>query len=220
MRRALLQSSPPSNSYSFSISLSRLSLQDHDGSHIKGLIINLFDHFYPSLLKLPNFLVEFITPIVKVTKGKQELSFFTLPEYETWKEMNNDGKGWVIKYFKGLGTSTSQDAKKYFRAMNKHMLPFETTQPGDRELIDLAFNKKKADDRKEWLRDFVVSDFDSIVFDFREWILRFHFLDSFSCRTDLFLSLLVLFSTTPFSLEPTSTTISRKFHTRTSSIVN
>ena len=41
-------------------------LQDHDGSHIKGLIMNYFHHFYPSLLKLPGFLVEFITPIIKV----------------------------------------------------------------------------------------------------------------------------------------------------------
>lgn len=41
-------------------------LQDHDGSHIKGLIINFLDYFFPSLLKLPSFLLEFITPIVKV----------------------------------------------------------------------------------------------------------------------------------------------------------
>ena len=128
--------------------------QDHDGSHIKGLIINFFDTFFPSLLKLPDFLVEFITPIVKATKGKQELAFFTIPEYETWKDQNNGGVGWKIKYYKGLGTSESSDIKKYFRAMNKHMLPFEPTSPGDRELIDLAFNKKKADDRKEWLRQF------------------------------------------------------------------
>ena len=40
--------------------------QDHDGSHIKGLIINYLDHFYPSLLKVPKFLVEFVTPIVRV----------------------------------------------------------------------------------------------------------------------------------------------------------
>lgn len=40
--------------------------QDHDGSHIKGLIMNFFHHFYPTLLKLPGFLLEFITPIVKV----------------------------------------------------------------------------------------------------------------------------------------------------------
>lgn len=42
-------------------------VQDHDGSHIKGLLINYFDHFYPSLLKIPKFLVEFITPIVRVS---------------------------------------------------------------------------------------------------------------------------------------------------------
>lgn len=41
-------------------------IQDHDGSHIKGLLINFLDHFYPSLLKLPEFLVEFVTPIVRV----------------------------------------------------------------------------------------------------------------------------------------------------------
>ena len=128
--------------------------QDHDGSHIKGLIINFLDHFYPSLLRLPDFLVEFITPIVRCTKGKQVLNFFTVPEYEIWKEQNNNGAGWTVKYFKGLGTSTAQDAKTYFRAMNKHMLPFEPTQGGDRDLIDLAFNKKRADDRKEWLRQF------------------------------------------------------------------
>ncbi|SJX63744.1 probable DNA topoisomerase II [Sporisorium reilianum f. sp. reilianum] len=128
--------------------------QDHDGSHIKGLIINFLDHFYPSLLKIPGFLVEFITPIVKCRKGKQELSFFTIPEYETWRDSHNGGKGWHIKYYKGLGTSDPQDAKKYFRALEKHKLPFDVTQEGDRELIDLAFNKKKADDRKEWLRQF------------------------------------------------------------------
>ncbi|KND03704.1 DNA topoisomerase 2 [Spizellomyces punctatus DAOM BR117] len=132
--------------------------QDHDGSHIKGLIINLLDHFWPSLLKVPGFLLEFITPIVKVTKGsgsqKREQSFFTIPEYEEWKRAHDDGKGWTIKYYKGLGTSTTEDAKKYFSAMNRHLKPFSAAQDGERELIDMAFSKKKADDRKEWLRQF------------------------------------------------------------------
>lgn len=51
-------------------------------------------------MKVPGFLFEFITPIVKVSRGKKELSFFTIPEYETWKEENDDGRGWHIKYFK------------------------------------------------------------------------------------------------------------------------
>jgi DNA topoisomerase-2 len=47
-------------------SLMIMTDQDHDGSHIKGLIMNFLHTFYPSLLKVPGFLVEFITPIIKV----------------------------------------------------------------------------------------------------------------------------------------------------------
>lgn len=50
--------------------------QDHDGSHIKGLIMNFLHHFYPSLLRIKGFLLEFITPIVKVCcwpAGKAQL---------------------------------------------------------------------------------------------------------------------------------------------------
>ncbi|KAI5475823.1 DNA topoisomerase II, partial [Pseudohyphozyma bogoriensis] len=136
-------------------SLMIMADQDHDGSHIKGLIINFLDYFFPSLLRLPDFLLEFITPIVKATKGKKTESFFTIPQYEAWKEETNNGKGWSIKYFKGLGTSTAADAKKYFSDLKLHRLPFSTLKDEERLLIDMAFNKKKADDRKEWLRGFV-----------------------------------------------------------------
>ncbi|KAF7986171.1 hypothetical protein HWV62_38564 [Athelia sp. TMB] len=128
--------------------------QDHDGSHIKGLLINFLDHFYPSLLKLPNFLVEFVTPIVRVKKGKQVKDFFTIPEYEQWVEDTPDSHRWDAKYYKGLGTSKDEDARDYFSDMAKHMIPFSTTVEGDKELIELAFSKKKADERKEWLRQF------------------------------------------------------------------
>ncbi|KIY45300.1 type II DNA topoisomerase [Fistulina hepatica ATCC 64428] len=128
--------------------------QDHDGSHIKGLLINFLDHFYPSLLKLPEFLVEFVTPIVRVTKGQRRRDFFTIPEYEQWQEATPDVHKWDVKYYKGLGTSTDADARDYFSHMEKHMIPFSTTKEGDKQLIDLAFSKKKADERKEWLRQF------------------------------------------------------------------
>ncbi|GAA5893645.1 hypothetical protein JCM6882_007868 [Rhodosporidiobolus microsporus] len=140
-------------------SLMIMADQDHDGSHIKGLIINFLDYWFPSLLKLPNFLVEFITPIVKVSKNKKEISFFTIPEYEEWKRETHDGRGWKIKYYKGLGTSDANDAKKYFGDMARHRLPFKVSTQEDRALIDMAFNKKKADDRKEWLRGFVPGTF-------------------------------------------------------------
>ncbi|KAG8738906.1 DNA topoisomerase 2 [Ceratobasidium sp. 428] len=38
--------------------------------------------------------------------------------------------------------------------MEKHMIPFAKTEDGERDLIDMAFNKKKADNRKDWLRQF------------------------------------------------------------------
>ncbi|CAE6454249.1 unnamed protein product [Rhizoctonia solani] len=128
--------------------------QDHDGSHIKGLLINFLDYFYPSLLKIPEFLVEFVTPIVRVTKGNQKINFFTIPEFQKWNEENNKDGKWYVKYYKGLGTSKDTDAREYFGAMEKHMIPFAKTEEGERELIDMAFNKKKADDRKDWLRQF------------------------------------------------------------------
>ena len=43
--------------------------QDVDGSHIKGLVVNLFAHFWPSLLRRPGFAKQFITPIVKARRG-------------------------------------------------------------------------------------------------------------------------------------------------------
>lgn len=75
--------------------------QDQDGSHIKGLIINFIHHNWPSLLKL-NFLEEFITPIVKATRGKEELSFYSLPEFEEWKKATENFHLYKTKYYKGI----------------------------------------------------------------------------------------------------------------------
>jgi len=51
--------------------------QDHDGSHIKGLVINFIHFFWPSLLKMNTFLKEFVTPILKVSSKTEQKSFFT-----------------------------------------------------------------------------------------------------------------------------------------------
>lgn len=133
--------------------------QDHDGSHIKGLLINFLQCSFPSLLKIPEFLVEFITPIVKVFKGNpkhptKSHSFFTMPEFEAWKESHQHERGWEHKYYKGLGTSTTDDAQVYFRDLDKHLKEFHVMQDHETALIELAFSKKKADERKEWLRQF------------------------------------------------------------------
>jgi DNA topoisomerase-2 len=70
--------------------------QDHDGSHIKGLIINFVHYQWPNLLK-HGFVEEFITPIVKVSKGNQEKSFYSMPEFEEWQNKTDNWNSWKIK---------------------------------------------------------------------------------------------------------------------------
>jgi DNA topoisomerase-2 len=129
--------------------------QDHDGSHIKGLIINFIHKFWPSLLQIKGFMKEFITPIVKVTnkRRKQEISFFTIPEYEAWRK-RTDTKGWEIKYYKGLGTSTAKEAKEYFSQMSNHQKDFKWEGDQSEEKIVTAFGKDKVKERKEWLNNY------------------------------------------------------------------
>ncbi|CAN8306356.1 unnamed protein product [Cochlearia groenlandica] len=130
--------------------------QDHDGSHIKGLLINFIHSFWPTLLKVPSFMVEFITPIVKAThKTKGVLSFYSMPEYEDWKEsLRGNASGWTIKYYKGLGTSTSKEGRDYFSNLDLHKKDFVWEDEQDGEAIELAFSKKKIEARKNWLSNF------------------------------------------------------------------
>lgn len=125
--------------------------QDLDGSHIKGLCINLFQTEWPSLAKIPGFIGFMNTPILKAKKGSQELHFYNDGEYEEWKA-TNDTKGWTIKYYKGLGTSTGKEFREYFA--NKKIVGFDHSGPKCDDAINMVFNKDRADDRKEWLEDY------------------------------------------------------------------
>ena len=60
--------------------------QDYDGSHIKGLIINWLDTFWPDLLKIQGFIQCMQTPIVKMLQKKKEILFYSIRKYEEWKE--------------------------------------------------------------------------------------------------------------------------------------
>jgi DNA topoisomerase-2 len=91
------------------------------------------------------------TPILKAKKGKQELNFYNDGEYNLWKQSNNDGKGWNIKYYKGLGTSTGKEFKEYFQ--EKKYIGFSHSEQSN-NAIDMVFNKKRADDRKDWLNQY------------------------------------------------------------------
>jgi DNA topoisomerase II len=122
--------------------------QDVDGSHIKGLIINFISSRWPSLLQIDEFLINFLTPIVKIKKKNTESSFYNLYDFNEWYKNNNNGKGYTIKYYKGLGTSSPKESKEYFKTPKHLKYTYDDTSIN---AIDLAFNSKRADDRKEWL---------------------------------------------------------------------
>ena len=125
--------------------------QDLDGSHIKGLAINMIDSEWSSLIEIPEFIGYMNTPILKATHGKEVIPFYNNGEYDYWKTNNSDFAKWTIKYYKGLGTSTSKEFKEYFA--NKKIVNFTSTDTC-REKIDKVFNKKRANDRKEWLSNY------------------------------------------------------------------
>ena len=137
--------------------------QDLDGSHIKGLLINIFDHLWPLLLD-QGFLCSMITPILKAKKNSSEKVFYTIQDYELWKKVPK--KGWTIKYYKGLGTSTTKEAKEYFKNMKivnyttddsvqqEHLTNLKGGGDYKTNRVDLAFRKDRSNDRKGWLNNF------------------------------------------------------------------
>ncbi|KAH9186437.1 hypothetical protein AeNC1_011587 [Aphanomyces euteiches] len=132
--------------------------QDHDGSHIKGLLLNLFHKFWPALLET-GYVSAFLTPLLKVHTGKEIIPFFSVPEYEAWKTEHPQQKHHV-KYYKGLGTSTSKEGKEYFQALADHQVGFTWKSPEDGDALAMVFSKDRVAERKVWLsqsnpRDFI-----------------------------------------------------------------
>ena len=66
------------------------------------------------------------------------MAFFSLPEFEHWQATTDDVKSWKIKYYKGLGTSTSKEAKEYFSDMDRHRIPFTYEGRQDDQAIELV----------------------------------------------------------------------------------
>ena len=78
----------------------------------------------------------------------------------------NDTKRWRVKYYKGLGTSTQDEAKEYFDEFDRHKIDFRYQDVTDLNQIKLLFDKKMADQRKAWLGEFNIES--NVNFDQKE----------------------------------------------------
>ena len=85
-----------------------------------------------------------LTPVIKIRKQKKEKSFYSVKDYEKYIE-SNDIKGFNVKYYKGLGTSTPKEAKEYFKQLK--IVKYTTKEDDehgnneDVESLHLAFSK-------------------------------------------------------------------------------
>ena len=123
--------------------------QDHDGSHITGLVLNWLQAFFPTLLSaLPDFVNRFATPIIKAKVGGETRSFFSQVEYREWLAGRTPTS---VKYFKGLGTSDTEDAKRYFSNLDGHLIVMRHSGTVCSDAVNTFFNKHKTHERKDIL---------------------------------------------------------------------
>lgn len=120
--------------------------QDNDGSHIMGLVLNWLVCFYPTLLRAhPTFVKRFATPIVRARIGTETRSFFSQTEFHEWAAGR---KASLVKYFKGLGTSTNEDAKHYFKHIDDHLITVKFDSDACKNAVDMWFDRQRSGERK------------------------------------------------------------------------
>mgnify|MGYP000198579934 CR=1 FL=1 len=135
--------------------------QDVDGSHIKGLLINMVETYWPELIK-HDFVHQFITPLVRVYHKRdankhncEKLNFYSMPELKQWQTATPDSHQYIVDYYKGLGTSTSEEFKEYFADLDRHRIEFCYSGAECADSIQMAFSKDRVDDRKIWIDGFM-----------------------------------------------------------------
>lgn len=145
-----------------------LADQDVDGTHIKGLLINFFHYFWPSLIQVDGFIQSMATPIIKGfkksdKKKKNTKIFYTLSEYNKWINKVQNPKLWHIKYYKGLGTSNQKEARECFNNFENNLITYiwnennKNTENNKNELI------QDSPETSEESKDYEDNDDDIII---------------------------------------------------------
>ena len=120
---------------------------DVDGLHIEGLILNMFHVLFPTILEREEpFLVSMKTPIVRIFKKDGDILFYDENKFNKFVA-NQDGASFKSKYYKGLGTTKSEDVPDTF---GEKMVQYKREE-GLSTMMNKVFHKNFTDDRKQWL---------------------------------------------------------------------
>lgn len=125
-----------------------LADSDVDGIHISGLIINVFQYLFPSLLERdPTFLASMQTPIVRVFFKSSQLVFYDEATFKRYAQAQN--KKLKVKYYKGLGSSSNKEIKETF---GEKVLEYKEDK-NTGQALNKVFGKDTAI-RKTWLTNY------------------------------------------------------------------
>jgi DNA topoisomerase II len=128
-----------------------LTDQDSDGSHIKGLIINMFQYFWPELLTIKGFIQTISTPLIKAYKKTDKKKtnpeiFYTQSEFDKWLETIGENiNKWNVKYYKGLGTSNEKEAREVFKEYDKRVISYKWEKKNELDGSDTDESDEESD---------------------------------------------------------------------------
>lgn len=125
---------------------------DPDGDDIMTLIVCLLYSFWPELFDPSRepYVYRLVAPNVVLSKNTKRVHFPTREQYEQKKSQY---KGWTVEYFKGLGSMWKEDWEMILNKKSDTLIPIQDTDGTMSETLNLLFNDKLADDRKDWLKD-------------------------------------------------------------------
>lgn len=154
---------------------------DTDGANILALVYNAFDVLFDTVLRIPGFFCEFITPMIKVhisaalykqlLKPIKEfglsgtivthnsvvtLPFYNKPRYEVFMEAFGDRlpRNTKVEYVKGLAGHQQYEIKEYFKEYKANVIHIDYTDDTG-SLLEKTFSKAAIAPaiRREWMNE-------------------------------------------------------------------
>ena len=154
---------------------------DTDGANILALVYNAFDVLFDSVLKIPGFFCEFITPMIKVHitaalykqllksikdfglsgtvvthNGTVTLPFYNKPRYEAFMSTFESRlpKNVKVEYVKGLAGHQQYEIKEYFKEYKANVIHI-TYEKDTGDLLEKTFSKAPSAPavRRDWMNE-------------------------------------------------------------------